>query len=471
LSIKCVTWPLIAFVCATFLSLPSGAQQTPSPSNPAPPAPQTETSAKPDASGQDNNPETKQQDGPPAPSPQLPLDKDKDNEAQGTSGVNAPKRETGHITGTVIDVKNDPVPGATVVLEGPVLGESSKVVSNDNGFFEFNDLDPGSYNVTISASGFANWTSRAIVLQPGQYLILPGSKLQIAKALTTVTVSNTTQEKIAAEQVKIEEQQRVFGIVPNFYVAYDRNTVPLTTKLKFKLALRISIDPFTIAGIGMLAGINQAAHVPNYVEGVKGYAERYGASAADGLSDIMIGGAILPSLLHQDPRYFYQGTGTNKSRALHALSSAFICKGDNGKMQPNYSTIGGDLASSALSNAYYPASNRGAGLVLDNFIMFTGERMFSNLLQEFVLGKFTSRGRTAGGASRSPVCNLIGDPARPCGRATSLGRRPSLPNETEAHGERQAYRVVVAQTLLLCDRWQFENFVGICWAASMGSAS
>ena len=33
----------------------------------------------------------------------------------------------------------------------------------------------------------------------------------------------------------------------------------------------------------------------------------------------MIGGAILPSLLHQDPRYFYQGSGTKKSRALHAL--------------------------------------------------------------------------------------------------------------------------------------------------------
>jgi hypothetical protein len=105
----------------------------------------------------------------------------------------------------------------------------------------------------------------------------------------------------------------------------------------------------------------------------------------------MIGGAILPSLLHQDPRYYYQGTGTNKSRVLHAISSPFICRGDNGRLQPNYSSVGGDLGSSALSYLYYPPSNRGTGLVLGNFAITTSERMLSSLLQEFVLGKLTAR--------------------------------------------------------------------------------
>jgi len=85
----------------------------------------------------------------------------------------------------------------------------------------------------------------------------------------------------------------------------------------------------------------------------------------------MIGGAILPSLLHQDPRYFYQGTGTTKSRVLHAVSFPFICRGDNGRLQPNYSTIGGDLGSAAIANAYYPASNRGLGLFFGNFLIGT----------------------------------------------------------------------------------------------------
>ena len=81
---------------------------------------------------------------------------------------------------------------------------------------------------------------------------------------------------------------------------------------------------------------------------------------------------MLPSLLHQDPRYFYQGTGTKKSRILHAISNPFICKGDNGRWQPNYSSVGGDLASGAISNLYYPASNRGVGLVFGNALITTG---------------------------------------------------------------------------------------------------
>lgn len=309
--------------------------------------------------------------------------------------VNVLKPTTGRITGTVTDdVNNDIISGATVVLEGPVLGDLRTVVSDDNGFFEFNDLEPGTpYHITISAKEFANWTSPTIILTPGQYLILTGSKLHIAQALTTVTVLYTPEE-IATQEVKIEEQQRVFGIIPNFYVVYDQNTAPLTAKLKFKLALRTSSDPATIVGVGVLAAINQAAtDAPNYVQSWKGYGQRYGAAAADGLSDIMIGGAILPSLLHQDPRYFYQGTGTNESRAFHAISYPFACRGDNGRTQPNYSTMGGDLASAALANLYYPKSNRGAGLVFQTFAINTAERIFTSLVQEFILGKLTSKAK------------------------------------------------------------------------------
>jgi hypothetical protein len=307
--------------------------------------------------------------------------------------VNPPKPEAGHMTGTVTDVNDDPVPGATVVLEGSALGDLRAVVSNNNGFFEFNDLEAGiPYHVTISDQGFANWTSPAVILKPGEYLILTGSKLQIAQAQTTVSVVYSSEE-VATEEVKIEEQQRVLGIIPNFYVVYDHNAEPLTTKLKFRLALKTSFDPVTIFGVGVLAAINQAADIPNYGQDWGAYGKRYGAAAADGISDIMIGGAILPSLLHQDPRYFYQGTGTNKSRALHALSSPFICRGDNGRLQPNYSTIGGDLAAAALANAYYPASDRGARQTFETVLINTAERMFTALAQEFIVGKLTSKGK------------------------------------------------------------------------------
>jgi hypothetical protein len=305
---------------------------------------------------------------------------------------NPPKPETGHITGTVTDVNNDTLSGATVALQGPSLKVPRTVLSDDNGFFEFDQLDPGTYRVTITGKEFANWTSPDFTVHPGQYLILENTKLRVAEAMTTVNVLDSPEE-VATEQVKIEEKQRIFGMIPNFYVVYDPNPVPLTTKLKFQLAVKSSTDVVTILGIAVLAAMNQAGNTPDYVQGWKGYGERFGAAAADSFSDIMIGGAILPSLLHQDPRYYYQGTGTNKSRTLHALSSPFVCKGDNGRLQPNYSSIGGDLGSAALSNAYYPASNRGAQLVFENLFLSTGERMVSSIMQEFVLHRLTPKGK------------------------------------------------------------------------------
>ena len=138
-----------------------------------------------------------------------------------------------------------------------------------------------------------------------------------------------------------------------------------------------------------MAGIDQAANFHDYQLGAKGYGQRFGAVYANGLTDIMIGGAILPSILHQDPRYFYQGTGTTKSRMLHALSTPLICKGDNGRWQPNYSSLGGYLASGAISNAYYPSSNRGPGLVFSTVFVDVAANMGNALLQEFVMRKLT----------------------------------------------------------------------------------
>jgi hypothetical protein len=162
--------------------------------------------------------------------------------------------------------------------------------------------------------------------------------------------------------------------------------------MKFQLALKVSTDPVTAAGVALVSASRQAANSPKYGQGWGPFGERLGAVAADGFGDIMIGGAILPSLLHQDPRYFYQGSGTAGSRIRHAMFSPFVAKGDNGRWQPNYSSLGGDLASSALSNLYYPQANRGVGLVFGNFAIGTAERIGASLAQEFLIGKFTRRG-------------------------------------------------------------------------------
>lgn len=106
-----------------------------------------------------------------------------------------------------------------------------------------------------------------------------------------------------------EEKQRVLGIIPDFYVSYVPNAAPLDFKQKFNPAWKARSNPFTFVLAGAIAGIQQSQnYFKGYGQGFKGYAKRYGANYANTVTANFIGDAILPSLLKQDPRYFYKGT-------------------------------------------------------------------------------------------------------------------------------------------------------------------
>ena len=107
-----------------------------------------------------------------------------------------------------------------------------------------------------------------------------------------------------------------------------------------------------------------------------------------------MGGAVLPSLFHQDPRYFYKGTGTTRQRLVYALSRAVISRGDNGNWQPNYSGVLGDLSAGAISNLYYaPSDRQGARLtIINGFLGVAGDAM-NGVFQEFFLRKVTPKAK------------------------------------------------------------------------------
>lgn len=307
--------------------------------------------------------------------------------------VIAPTPQLASISGTVTDTDLAVIPGAQVTLNGPGANMPRSVVADENGAFRFNDLAPGGpFYVTINGNGLVPWTSPTLALTPGQMLFLTGVKVRFSGAASSVTVLGSSEE-IAAQQVSVEEKQRVLGVVPNFYVVYDPNPAPLTTKLKFRLALRASTDPVVFLGSALVSGMDQAGDTPDFDQGARGYGQRVGANYTTAFADVMIGGAILPSLLRQDPRYFYQGTGSTRSRLFHALSSPFICKGDNGHLQPNFSSVGGDLAAGAISQLYYPDTNRGAGLVFQSTFITAAGRMANGVIQEFLLRKLTPGAR------------------------------------------------------------------------------
>jgi hypothetical protein len=298
--------------------------------------------------------------------------------------LSAPDPQPATILGTVLDVHGGVVPGARVVLNGSDSDDYQAIVTPDNGLFKFDGVHPGAaHHVTISALGFADWTSDTIAPAAGQSVVVTGIKLRLATVEVSVAAVNPQQ--LAAQQVGIQETQRVLGIIPNFYVTYEPHPVPLTSQLKYQLAFKALTDPGTLLGFALNAGIYQAADYPRYRGGMAGYGQRFGATFAGGYSNVFIGDALLPSLLHQDPRYFYQGTGTNISRLLHAVSSAFITRGDDGRREINFSNIGGDLASGAIANAYYPTGERGGSLVVRSALIGLGGEMAYGVVQEFVL--------------------------------------------------------------------------------------
>ncbi|MDE3105787.1 MAG: hypothetical protein KGK08_11475 [Acidobacteriota bacterium] len=172
----------------------------------------------------------------------------------------------------------------------------------------------------------------------------------------------------AERELKEEEKQRLLGVMPQFQVVMNGQAAPLSAGQKFRLALHSAVDPFYIGWAFVIGGGEGelADDHPGFGWGAPGYFKRVGANYADNVNGALIGNALLPALLHQDPRYFRKGTGSFKSRFAHAALSTVICKGDNGKTQVNVSNVLGNYISGAISNAYYPADERGVLLTLEN---------------------------------------------------------------------------------------------------------
>lgn len=324
------------------------------------------------------------------PAPQAPMPS-RENGAIQPEMPSTGERLPGSISGTVTDQSGAVVAGARVKLTVDSPSASQEALSDTEGEFSFTHVAPGSFQLTITASGFATQTSSG-TLHSGENYILPSSALAVATTETDVEVG-VTRVEVAEDQMKVEEQQRVFGVLPNFYVSYVPNAAPLDAKQKFKLAGRTVVDPFTFVFVAGAAGVEQAQnHFRGYGQGAQGYAKRFGAGYADTVAGTFIGSAILPSLLKQDPRYFYKGTGSTSSRFLYALANAVICKGDNGRWQPNYSNVLGNLAAGGISNLYYPPQDRdGAGLTLENGAIGIGATAVSNIFQEFIIRKLTPK--------------------------------------------------------------------------------
>jgi hypothetical protein len=302
-------------------------------------------------------------------------------------------QSSANIAGTVRDALGAAVSGVRVTLVGQNNAVDRVVTADSKGAFTFAELVPGTYLVNITAvAGLEPFVASAVVvvLGVGERRELPIVGTRIPTTSTSVNVVATLTE-IAQEQVREQEKQRELGFFPNYYSSYIWDAAPMTPKLKFKLSLRSTTDPVTFLVAAGLAGVEQRHNTfPGYGQGPEGYAKRFGAAYADTMVSKMVSRAILPTVLHQDPRYFYRGSGSIRSRILYALAAAVICRGDNGRLQPNYSQVLGNFAASGISNLYRAPGDRTASLTFRNGLIMTGSGAVENLLREFFSRKLTS---------------------------------------------------------------------------------
>jgi hypothetical protein len=179
-------------------------------------------------------------------------------------------------------------------------------------------------------------------------------------------------------------QKRIFWIIPNHrtYPA-DAPYHPLTTREKFKIARQEVLDPGTFVMAGALAGIGQWSDTnPSFGQGTAGYARRYGTSYGDLAIGDYLTAAIVPSLIHQDPRYFRKGSGSAFSRVGHAVSQMFWTRMDSGRYFVNFSELGGNLAAAGIANAYYP-DYRTLGDTAERYGIQIALDVAGNIIKEF----------------------------------------------------------------------------------------
>jgi hypothetical protein len=298
-------------------------------------------------------------------------------------------REAATIAGSVLDPSGGAVGAALVTLTFTDGTPSRTATSGIDGRFTFVHVAAGSHVVTVQAQGFAPFATPPFTLTSRGEVTLPPITLSLGDVSASVTVRPI--EAVAEEQIKAQEKQRLFGVVPNFYVTYIPDAAPLASRQKFSLASRHTFDWTSFAGATVSAAVQQGVDAHSgFGRGASGYAKRWAASFATERSNDLLSHYVFASLFHQDPRYFYQGTGTTPSRLRHALSYALAARSDSGKLMPNYAYLLGGVGAAALSNAYYPRQERGTGLILTNAALGVVSRAAQAVVQEFVARRLTT---------------------------------------------------------------------------------
>jgi hypothetical protein len=204
--------------------------------------------------------------------------------------------------------------------------------------------------------------------------------------LRTVEAStNPAPEQLPVPDLP-EPPKRMFGMIPDFQNTNDvpANRDPLTIPEKYILSLHQAFDISAHIGNAFQAALQQAANgQPHYGEGWNAYGKRFAAAEGDQISGSLLIYGVLPSLLHEDPRYFRRGRGSTLARVWYAVNRTFVTRRDDGTSGFNNSEIFGQLISCGISTSYYPQQDRSVSRVFSNWGVNLGGNSAYNVLSEY----------------------------------------------------------------------------------------
>jgi hypothetical protein len=193
-----------------------------------------------------------------------------------------------------------------------------------------------------------------------------------------------TAEEKEREIQRQEQSQRLLRTLPNFATTNRRDPPPLTPAQKFHLFRKSAFDPVEFGVVGMQAAISQGEdEFPEYGQGASGFGKRYGATLADEVSSSFFTDYFYPVIFKEDPRYFRLGEGSIKHRLGYALKQEVICHTDRGGRSVSWENAFGALTSGAVSNAYYPESDRGLGLTMSRSAISAAYGSLGGVVDEF----------------------------------------------------------------------------------------
>jgi len=190
-------------------------------------------------------------------------------------------------------------------------------------------------------------------------------------------------QETAIGQPGVVQDKHIFGVLPNYRTAEGSVPFsPITVKQKFMIASKDSMSPPSYILGGIFAGLSQLTNSnPSFGQGLTGYAKRYGTNTADQVIGNYMTEAIMPSILHEDPRYFRKGTGTGWSRIGYALSRVLVTKTDAGGERFNFSEFIGNSGVAAIGNLYYPDA-KGLSSTVQRAASQIATDAISNVLKE-----------------------------------------------------------------------------------------